>query len=270
MRNTTDKTDADIIWRLDMIKELNVFPHNLATCSPLIVGDFLFIVTSNGVDEGHINIPSPKAPSFIVLDKKTGKAALADNCARAEKIMHGQWSNPVYAEVNGKPQVIFPGGDGWLRGFDPATGRITLEVRLQPEDFRVQARRQRHEERLPGHAGRLRQQGLRRRRPGPRARRGRRPFLVHRHHQGTQEPDKDLSPVNDNFDPKAPPSTGIPPWFGTLAVQATRTKIGRNYYLRPDDVHLRHPRRFGLYMPNWRATFTASTPRPARNTGTTT
>src|SRR5947209_13001411 len=42
--------DADVIWRLDMIGKLNVFPHNLAVCSPLIVGNTLFVVTSNGVD----------------------------------------------------------------------------------------------------------------------------------------------------------------------------------------------------------------------------
>ena len=41
----------------------------------------------------------------------------------AKVLMHGQWSNPVYAEVNGKPQVIFPGGDGWLSALNrrPAT-----------------------------------------------------------------------------------------------------------------------------------------------------
>src|SRR5262249_11022327 len=57
------ETDGDIIWRLDMIKELHVFPHNLSTCSPLVAGDTVFLITSNGVDEGHINIPQPKAPS---------------------------------------------------------------------------------------------------------------------------------------------------------------------------------------------------------------
>src|SRR5262245_15138567 len=66
-------TDVDVIWRLDMIKELNVFPHNLSTCSPLVVGDTVFLITSNGVDEGHINIPSPAAPSFLAVDKATGK-----------------------------------------------------------------------------------------------------------------------------------------------------------------------------------------------------
>ena len=54
------KTDAGVIWRLDMMKQLGVFPHNLSTCSPLIVGDTIFLITSNGVDEGHINIPAPK------------------------------------------------------------------------------------------------------------------------------------------------------------------------------------------------------------------
>src|SRR5579862_2898179 len=68
-----DKTDADFIWRLDMIAKLNNFPHNLSNCSPLIVGDTLFVVTSNGVDESHINIPQPDAPSFLAINKKTGE-----------------------------------------------------------------------------------------------------------------------------------------------------------------------------------------------------
>ena len=53
----TDDNAGDIIWSYDMIGELDVFPHNLATGSPLIVGDVLYTVTSNGVDEGHVNIP---------------------------------------------------------------------------------------------------------------------------------------------------------------------------------------------------------------------
>ncbi|MDP7480443.1 MAG: PQQ-binding-like beta-propeller repeat protein, partial [Vicinamibacterales bacterium] len=45
----TGPTDGDILWSYDMIGELDVFPHNLATGSPVIVGDVLFTVTSNGV-----------------------------------------------------------------------------------------------------------------------------------------------------------------------------------------------------------------------------
>lgn len=127
-----DQTDADIIWRLDMIKELNVFPHNLATCSPMIIGDTVYIITSNGVDEGHINIPQPKAPSFIAVDKKSGKVLWQSNLP-GDKIMHGQWSNPVYAEANGKPQIIFPGGDGWVYALEPKTGEVIWKFDCNPK-----------------------------------------------------------------------------------------------------------------------------------------
>jgi outer membrane protein assembly factor BamB len=106
-----------------MISELNVSPHNMAACCPLIVGDIMFIVTGNGVDEGHFAIPTPNAPSFIALDKKTGKLLWEKNYP-GNNIMHGQWSNAAYAEINGVRQVIFPGGDGWLYGLVPETGEI--------------------------------------------------------------------------------------------------------------------------------------------------
>jgi outer membrane protein assembly factor BamB len=128
-----EKTDADVVWRLDMIGELGVFPHNLATCSPLIVGDTLFVITSNGVDENHKNIPAPDAPSFLAIDKKTGKVIWKDN-SPGRNIMHGQWSNPVYAEPNGKPMIIFPGGDGWMRGFDPKNGQLLWKFDCNPKD----------------------------------------------------------------------------------------------------------------------------------------
>src|SRR5262249_2239307 len=112
-----DATDADVIWHVNMMKDLGVFPHNMSACAPLIVGDILYIVTANGVDEGHINIPSPNAPSFIALNKNTGELVWKDN-SPGNNIMHGQWSNPAYAEIGGVPQIIFPGGDGWIRGFE--------------------------------------------------------------------------------------------------------------------------------------------------------
>lgn len=132
-----DPTDADIIWRYDMMKELNVFPHNLAACSPLIVGDRIFIVTGNGVDEGHINIPAPEAPSFICLDKNSGKL-LWQSSLPGKNIMHGQWSNPTYAEVKGMPQVLFPGGDGWMYGLEPATGKLIWKFDCNPKNSKYE------------------------------------------------------------------------------------------------------------------------------------
>jgi outer membrane protein assembly factor BamB len=125
-----DKTDADIIWRLDMIKELGVYPHQSAASAPLVVGDLVFAVTSNGVEEGQVH--NPKAPSLIAVDKKTGKVRWQDN-SPGEQIHQGQWSSPTYAEVNGKPQVMYGGGDGWLRAFEPATGKLIWKFDCNPK-----------------------------------------------------------------------------------------------------------------------------------------
>ena len=118
-----DKSDADIVWSFDMIKVLKVFPHNKAASSPLISGDLLFVVTGHGVDENHVQVPEPDAPSFVCLNKKTGKLVWKSNLP-AGNIMHGQWASPAHGVIKGKPQVIFPGGDGWLYSFDPPTGKL--------------------------------------------------------------------------------------------------------------------------------------------------
>lgn len=125
--------DEDVVWKLDMIGELDVFPHNLAAGNPLIVDDVLYTVTGNGVDEGHLNIPSPDAPSFIAIDKKTGKL-LWESKLPGGKILHGQWSNPAYAVIKGRPEVIFPGGDGWLYALDPKTGNLIWKFDCNPKD----------------------------------------------------------------------------------------------------------------------------------------
>ena len=129
----TSEIDADVIWTLDMMAELDVFPHNLATCSPIGAGNLLFVVTSNGVDEGHIHIPSPFAPSFIAINKETGKLAWED-ASPGTNLVHGQWSNPAYGEINGKPQVVFPGGDGWIYSFEPETGKLIWKFDCNPKD----------------------------------------------------------------------------------------------------------------------------------------
>ena len=115
--STEDKEEADVVWVLDMMKELNISQHNMCNCSLTVMGDMLFVNTSNGVDEGHLNLPQPAAASFIVVNKHTGEVQWTDNSPGAN-VLHGQWSSPAYAEIGGVPQVIFGGGDGWLYAFD--------------------------------------------------------------------------------------------------------------------------------------------------------
>jgi outer membrane protein assembly factor BamB len=116
-----NKDEADVIWSLDMMKELGVSQHNMCSCSVTAAGDLLFVCTSNGVDESHINLPSPAAPSFICLNKNTGKVIWTDD-APGPNILHGQWSSPTYAVLGGVPQVMFAGGDAWLYSFQADEG----------------------------------------------------------------------------------------------------------------------------------------------------
>ncbi len=113
-----NKDEADVVWKLDMMAELNVSQHNMCSCSVTAVGDLLFVNTANGVDDGHLNVPEEKAPSFICMNKQTGKVLWTDNTPGAN-ILHGQWSSPASATLGGQDQVIFGGGDGWLYSFDP-------------------------------------------------------------------------------------------------------------------------------------------------------
>ncbi len=129
----TSEIDGDLIWKYDMMAELEVFPHNLAAGSPLIVGDLIYTMTGNGVDEGHVNVPSPFAPSFIALNKKTGELVWQDG-SPGEKILHGTWSNPAYAVINGRPQVILPGGNGWVYAMEPKTGEHLWTFDANPKD----------------------------------------------------------------------------------------------------------------------------------------
>ncbi len=110
--------DADIIWRYDMRKDVGAFPHNVTSSSALLAGDYLYINTSNGVDWSHVNIPSPRTPALIVLDKKTGKLAGEEVSGISKRLMHGSWSSPSYGVVDGRELVFFGGGDGWCYAFD--------------------------------------------------------------------------------------------------------------------------------------------------------
>lgn len=129
----TDKMDGDFFWIYDMIDELDAFPHNLATCSPVVWGDRVFVGTSNGVDEGHLVIPEPKAPDFICLDKNTGKLLWAKNYTHGH-ILHGQWSSPACGVIDGREEVVYATGNGWVNGIDMKTGDIIWKFDLNPKD----------------------------------------------------------------------------------------------------------------------------------------
>jgi outer membrane protein assembly factor BamB len=126
-------TDADIIWTLDMRKELGVSQLYMASSSPVIWEDLLFVGTSNGRDSTDERVPAPKAPSFVAVNKNTGRVVWQDN-SPGEGILHGQWSSAALGAVDGVQHVFFPGGDGWLYAFNARTGEKLWTFDLNPKD----------------------------------------------------------------------------------------------------------------------------------------
>src|SRR5687768_2940046 len=100
-----DKEEADVVWAYDMMRNLGTSQHNMCSCSVTALGDILFVNTGNGLDEQHTTAPNPNAPSFLAMNKVTGEVYWHDN-SPGINILHGQWSSPAVAVIQGVPQVI--------------------------------------------------------------------------------------------------------------------------------------------------------------------
>ncbi|MFM7751483.1 MAG: PQQ-binding-like beta-propeller repeat protein [Opitutaceae bacterium] len=109
---------ADILWVADIRNELGIFPHNVSSCSPVIVGDKVIIATSNGVDWSHLNIPAPLAPALVIVDKNTGKVLAEEVSGVSKRALHASWGSAAFADVKGVPTIVWGGGDGLCYGFD--------------------------------------------------------------------------------------------------------------------------------------------------------
>lgn len=205
---TPGSAKAKELWKVDMVKDLGVFPCYLAMCSPLVHGSHLFVVTGHGVDHESHKVPNPKSPSFICLDKNSGKVIWKDS-SPGENIMEGQWSNPTLATVGGASQIVFPGGDGWLYAFEPATGKKLwkFDCNTKKSSFKPGGRGDKsyimatpvfHEGRIYASVGNNPDDG-----PGPGHL-----WCLDPAKPGTMATDgfRDLSPVGDNFDATAQPN----------------------------------------------------------------
>ena len=127
------KGNAKVIWKFDMMEEVGVQQHNMANSSPVSYGDLIFVGTSNGIDESHVRVASPRAPSMIAVNKNTGKLAWEVNNV-GERILHGQWSAPAVGTIGGVVQVVIGEGDGWVRGYEALSGKTLWAFDTNPKD----------------------------------------------------------------------------------------------------------------------------------------
>lgn len=133
------ETDADILWKYDMREELGVFPHNITSSAPLYVDGKLYCTTSNGQDWSHLNIPSPLAPSMIVVDAETGELVGEEAAGISQQLLHSNWSSPAFGNIDGQEMVIFGAGDGYCYGFDPEPVLDESGWEILPELWRFDA-----------------------------------------------------------------------------------------------------------------------------------
>ena len=110
--------DADIIWLFDLTEGAGIWSHDGAHSSILIDGQYLYLNTGTGVDNTHIRIRTPDAPSLVVLDKSTGQLIARDEKGRASSIFHCTWSSPSLGEVNGRRLLFFAGGNGIVYAYE--------------------------------------------------------------------------------------------------------------------------------------------------------
>ncbi len=115
------KQDADILWSFDLVDQVGICPHDVASCSCLVDGRFLYVVSCNGVDQPHAKCLRPDAPSFIVLDTETGKLLATDTEGIGHRMWHCLWSPPSLGVVEGKKLVFFGGPDGYCYAFEALT-----------------------------------------------------------------------------------------------------------------------------------------------------
>ena len=113
--------DADVIWRTDLAQEAGIWPHDSSHSSSMVLGDHLYLNSGTGVDYTHRRIRAPKAPSLLVLDKKTGRVLARDAVEEGigPNIFHNTYAGPALGVVGGRQVIFFCAGNGIVYGFEP-------------------------------------------------------------------------------------------------------------------------------------------------------
>ncbi len=131
------KGEPKIVWAVDMRKELGVHPRSsgMGLLANAAVGpvfkEFIYVNTSNGKGEDNQTLHAD-APSLVCLNKNTGKVVWKDN-SPGKNVMLGQFSSPLLFQANGRAQLVMGQGDGWLRSFEPETGKLIWKCDLNPK-----------------------------------------------------------------------------------------------------------------------------------------
>lgn len=103
------------LWHRDLGPVLHKWGNG---CSPILYKNLLIVVHG------------PGEPTFLTaLDKATGAPVWKQAETAINSPIFGSWSTPVIVRAGGRDELIMPlpgdriGGDGEIKGYDPATGK---------------------------------------------------------------------------------------------------------------------------------------------------
>src|SRR5262245_11457952 len=108
------------LWKVDMIDQLGVAPRSMVMFSVGLCsiaasyGNLIYVITGNGRSWPSNQVTAPTTPALVCFDKLTGKVVWEDH-SPGTNILFAEWASPLVTEVGGRPQVIAPQGDGWVR-----------------------------------------------------------------------------------------------------------------------------------------------------------
>lgn len=120
------------LWKVDLLKQFDVFIHQPLMgppCHCSIGASWngrIYVTINNGVDESRTKVPNPDAPSLVCLNQENGDVFWKDN-SPGSNILLTQMVSPTVATIGDAVQVIVPQSDGWIRAFNPETGKILWE-----------------------------------------------------------------------------------------------------------------------------------------------
>jgi outer membrane protein assembly factor BamB len=106
------RMDGTRVWSTDLVAQAGVHPHDQSHGSPLIDGPYLYVNTSLGVDDRHLQTPTLDAPALVVLEKATGRIVARNPERLGPNTIHCNWSPPALVWVGGRKLVVLGGGDG--------------------------------------------------------------------------------------------------------------------------------------------------------------
>jgi outer membrane protein assembly factor BamB len=116
---SAEESDRHILWKYDMTGKLPVQQDHTASCSPRVLGDYLYVCTGNERFKTTKRPFYPLTPSLLVFNKHTGQLVARDDEQIGERLWRGQWSSPSVAMVHGRPQILFATGNGFCYSFEP-------------------------------------------------------------------------------------------------------------------------------------------------------